>query len=296
MWIRLRVFWRLTRFKEYISFVIITTLLGAAASRGSFGWLLIGVLVANCLAVGFAFMINDVEDAADDAMDPAKALRNPVSAGVISARSGRMLSYVVAGLAAGLYATLGAGPFLAGLASLILGYLYSSRRIRLKAIPIADLISHAALLGGLQFLTAYLAFGDGVIWQWVFPLALILASSVYGQLFNEVRDFDGDLKAGVTHTASRIGSSAARWFMTACLIIGVLSTVMILFVVRLFPSWAIILAAVLICLVYWRGLPRAGIKQSTILFHQLFQKAIQVAVAIALMAWIASPIVIRSLG
>ena len=104
---RLSGIWRLTRFKEYVSFVIITTLLGAAASRGSFGWLLIGVLVANWLAVGFAFMINDVEDAPDDALNPAKALRNPVSAGVLSPCIGRLLSYLVASMAALLYATLG---------------------------------------------------------------------------------------------------------------------------------------------------------------------------------------------
>ena len=48
--------WRLTRFPEYVSFVIITTLLGAAAGQGSLEWPLIVVLVANWLAVGFAFM------------------------------------------------------------------------------------------------------------------------------------------------------------------------------------------------------------------------------------------------
>src|SRR5574341_431125 len=165
----LRGIWQLTRFKEYVSFVIITTLLGAAAGQGSFSWLLIRVLVANWLAVGFAFMINDVEDAPDDALDPAKVLRNPISAGVLSPRIGRLLSYVVAALAALLYAAVGLGPFIAGLACLILAYLYSWRPIRLKAIPIADLISHAALLAGLQFLTAYLAFGGGPAWQWVFP-------------------------------------------------------------------------------------------------------------------------------
>src|SRR4030095_8491818 len=92
--------WRLTRFNEYVAFVAITTLLGAAANHGSLGWPLLGVLAANWLAVGFSFMIKGVEDAPDDARDPSKAQRNPISSGILSARTGRMWSYGVAVLAA----------------------------------------------------------------------------------------------------------------------------------------------------------------------------------------------------
>lgn len=292
----LRGIWQLTRFKEYVSFVIITTLLGAAAGQGSFSWLLIRVLVANWLAVGFAFMINDVEDAPDDALDPAKVLRNPISAGVLSPRIGRLLSYVVAALAALLYAAVGLGPFIAGLACLILAYLYSWRPIRLKAIPIADLISHAALLAGLQFLTAYLAFGGGPAWQWVFPLGLVLAISLYGQLFNELRDFDGDLKAGVTHTASYIGPRATHQLMVVWLEIGAVLAIITLFIVRLIPAWVLIFAVVLAGLLSWLRLPRSVLKQPTVALHQSFQKPIEVAAAIALMIWFAGPSVLTLLS
>lgn len=291
---RLRGIWRLTRFDEYVSFVIITTLLGAAASWGLFGWRLIGVLVANWLAVGFAFMINDVEDAPDDALNPAKALRNPVSAGVLSPRLGRRLSFVVACLAALLYATLGLGPFSAGLACLILAYLYSWRPVRFKAMPIADLISHAAMLAGLQFLAAYLAFDGGPTRQWAFPLGLVLAVSLYGQLFNELRDYDGDLKAGVTHTASYLGPHAAHQLMMAWLAIGAVSAIMTLFVVHLIPIWVPILTVALTGLLSWRRLARTSRSQSTITLHRTFQKPIEVAAAIALAAWFASPSVIAS--
>jgi 4-hydroxybenzoate polyprenyltransferase len=281
--------WQLTRFKEYVSFVIITTLLGAAAGQGSFGWLLIRVLVANWLAVGFAFMINDVEDAPDDALNPAKALRNPISAGTLSPRIGRLLSYLVAALAALLYAAVGLGPFLAGLACLILAYLYSWRPIRLKTIPLADLVSHAALLAGLQFLTAYLAFGGGPGWQWILPLGFVVAISLYGQLFNELRDFDGDLKAGVTHTASYIGRRAAHQLMMAWLGIGGVLTIVSLFVIRLIPAWVLILAVILACFLSWLRLRRSVLRQPTIALHQSFQKPVEVAAAIALMAWFAGP-------
>lgn len=291
---RLSGIWRLTRFQEYVSFVIITTLLGAAASRGSLGWPLIGVLVANLLAVGFAFMINDVEDAPDDALDPAKALRNPVSAGVLSPRTGRSLSYFVAGLAALLYATLGLGPFIAGSVCLILAYLYSWRPIRLKAIPIADLISHAAMLAGLQFLAAYLAFDGGPIPRWAFPLGLVVAISLYGQLFNELRDFDGDVKAGVTHTASLIGPRAAHQLMLVWLAIGAVSAIITLLVVHLIPAGVLILMLALAGLLFGWRLARTGRGRSTITLHQTFQKPVEVAAAIALAAWFAVPSVLAS--
>ena len=83
---KLRGVIKLTRFKEYIWFVIVTTLIGAATAGGEFGWALIGALIANELSVGFAFMINDVEDADDDALNPAKINRNPVSAGILTKR------------------------------------------------------------------------------------------------------------------------------------------------------------------------------------------------------------------
>ncbi len=293
---RLNGIWRLTRFEEYVSFVIVTTLLGAAASRGSFGWILIGVVVANWLAVGFAFMINDVEDADDDALNPAKVRRNPVSAGKLSPHMGRLWSFVVAGIAAVLYATLGLGPFVAGSACLLLAYLYSWRRIRLKAIPIADLIAHAAMLAGLQFLTAYWAFDGGPDWLWVFPLLMVLAISLYGQLFNELRDFDGDLKAGVTHTASYIGPRATQGLMMFWLAMGIIAAFITLFVVQLFPAWVFVLMIALTGILSWRRWPRKGRSQSTIKLHQSFQKPIEVATAIALTTWFASSSAIALLG
>jgi 4-hydroxybenzoate polyprenyltransferase len=293
---RLNGIWRLTRFEEYVSFVIVTTLLGAAASRGSFGWILIGVVVANWLAVGFAFMINDVEDAPDDALNPAKVSRNPVSAGTLSPRIGRLLSFLVASIAAVLYATLGLGPFIAGSVCLLLAYLYSWRRIRLKAIPIADLIAHAAMLAGLQFLAAYWAFDGGPAWLWVFPLLTVLAISLYGQLFNELRDFDGDLKAGVTHTAHYIGPRATQGLMMVWLVIGVLAALITLFVVQLFPVWVVVLMIALTGILSWRRWSRRSRSQSTIKLHQAFQKPIEIATAISLTTWFTIPSVIALLS
>jgi 4-hydroxybenzoate polyprenyltransferase len=288
--------WRLTRFKEYVAFVAVTTVLGAAAGQGSFGWPLIGVLIANWLAVGFAFMINDVEDAPDDALTPIKAQRNPVSAGILSPRSARRASFIVAVIAALVYAGLGLGPFIAGLACLALAYYYSSRPIRLKAIPVADLVSHALLLAGLQFLAAYLTFDGGFVWQWVFPFVLVLALSVYGQLFNELRDLDGDLKAGVTHTASLLGSRAAHRLMMVCFYAGSISAFITILVVRLIPLWVLLVMVALAGLLFLYRLLSVGRAHSTIEVHQLFQKPVEVSAAVALTVWFAGPWIWSSLN
>lgn len=284
--------WRLTRFPEFVSFVVITTLLGAAAANGTFGWPLVIVLCANLLAVGFAFMINDVEDAPDDALTPEKAQRNPISAGDLSPQAGRRLSFLAAGLAAVLYALLGLGPFLAGMATLVIAYLYSWRRIRLKAMPIVDMLSHAAMLAGLQFAAAYLVFEGDETWRWVFPLSMALAISLYGELFNELRDFEGDAQAGLNHTASFIGPRAARGLMMACLAVGVFSGFITFFVVRLFPWWVLALAGVVALLLTGERLTRKGATQTTIALHQAFQKPVEIGAALAMLAWFVSPFVV----
>lgn len=287
--------WRLTRFYEYVAFVVITTLLGAAAGGGSLGWPLVVALAANWLAVGFAFMINDVEDAPDDALTPAKARRNPVSAGELSPRLARALSFSAAALAAGLYAWLGLGPFVIGVICLVLAWLYSWRRVRLKAIPVADLISHIFMLAGLQLLAAYATFRDAPDWNLVFPLAFVMAISLYGQLFNELRDFEGDLKAGVTHTASFLGARRAYVLMMIWLAIGVVSAGVFIFVFRLIPTWVLLTTAGLAALFSVWPIFEVRRAKSVVDGQGSFHKPLEAAAALALSAWFVSPAAMASL-
>jgi 4-hydroxybenzoate polyprenyltransferase len=293
---RLAPYWRLSRFQEYVFFVVITTLLGAAAAHGFFGWRLIIVLTANWLAVAFAFMVNDVEDAPDDALIASKARRNPVSAGEISAGLARGLSFAAACMAVVLYAALGTGPLVTGLACVVLAYLYSAKPIRLKSAPVADLASHALILAGLQFAAAYFAFDGGTRLQWLTPLVLVMAISLYGQLFNELRDFDGDLEAGVTHTASFLGRRSAHYLMMTWLLLGLGSAAFLILVVRLIPVWVLLLTATLAAVLCWHRLPRVRQARSAIESHRPLQKPIEVAVAIALAAWFAGPWALAALG
>jgi len=280
---------RLARWREYLCSVVVTTLLGASAGQGSPGWLLMVVLLANWLAVAFAFMINDVEDAPDDALNPAKADRNPVSAGDLSVHSGRAASFAVAILSAALYMLLGLWPSVMGMASLVIGFLYSWRRVRLKTIPIADLISHGMMLAGLQFLAAYFTFAPRLAGGWASAFAFVVVISMYGQLFNELRDLDGDRMAGLTHTASLCGPRVTRCLMVFFLVAGISLGFITVFVGRLIPIRVLVTSAMLAMVLLTLRLARARDSVSIAQVQTLFHRPLEMAAALALTIWVVGP-------
>jgi 4-hydroxybenzoate polyprenyltransferase len=280
---------RLTRYKEYPFFVIFTTLLGAAAAKGTFGWKLAALLGANLLAVAFAFMINDVEDAPDDCLNPAKRKRNPVSAGDLSARNGRLAAFGVA-IAAGLiYVFLGLWPLICGASCLGIAFFYSWRRVRLKSRPMADLVSHALMLAGLQFLCAYFTFQRVPFARWVFPFVFVVGISLYGEVFNEIRDLEGDRKASITHTASWIGRKAAYGLMLGLLLVAIGSGVYTLIVIRLIPLWVLLLWAAYAALLMIPGMLHLRRHASPVSLQESFHKPIEIAGAFALLLQFIGP-------
>ncbi len=275
-------FFKLTRFNEYVFFVIVTTLLGIAAAGGEFGWRFVHVLVANWLSVGFAFMINDVEDAPDDSLNPEKIQRNPVSAGLLTPRTARLISFIVALIALGLYATLGGKAFLYGAISLVLGVFYSAY-LRLKNRAFFDLLSHCWLLAGLQTLTGYFAFTEKVNEKLLFPLIFVLCISIYGELFNELRDFEGDKRAGLRHTAIVLGEKTTHALMLVVLAIGVVCGIISFLVLRLFSPWVIVLMAVLAGLMLMPVLMRVKKSDSSLQIQTPIHKPLERAAATAML-------------
>ncbi len=286
----MRALIRLTRFKEYTFFVTVTTLLGAASANGEISWRLVGVWVANWLAVMFAFMINDVEDADDDALNPKKIKRNPVSAGEISPRAAWIASLFVAAASAIIYYQLGYWPFVLGTLSLFLGFVYSWRKIRLKKMAFLDLASHCMMLAGLQFLPGYLVFENRPDhFYWLFPFTFVVAISLYGELFNELRDLDGDLKAGLRHTAAVLGARASYWLMMLVLTIGVYCGFVTIFLLGIIQTWVVILLLVAIMALITVPALRARRHRSYLAMQESFQKPIEIAGAFALSVQIAGP-------
>jgi 4-hydroxybenzoate polyprenyltransferase len=285
----------LLRYKEYFFFVIVTTLLGATASYGFFGWKLVGVLVANWLAVGFSFMVNDVEDASDDALNPAKVNRNPVSAGRLSPKTAWIASWVVGVISAVIYFLLGWLPFIPGMICLMLGLLYSWRKVRFKNLAFIDMISHCMMLAGLQFLAGFFAFdwAHTAFARWFFPFLFVVCISLYGELFNEIRDLKGDLEAGLRHTAAVLGAKPTYWIMLSVIVIGVASAAVMVFVVRLIASrvlWVCVGFAVLFLIF---PLIKAWKHKDYVRLQESLQKPLEIAAAFALLVQFIVPWVIQ---
>ncbi len=236
---QLRGLVRLTRWKEYVPFVIPLTLLGALLaaqpSNIALDWRLIAVTLANILAVAYAFMINDIEDAPDDARDPDRAARNPITSGEISVGVGYTACRIIAVITLALYALGGTSVLIIGLGTLLLSHLYSWRPVRLKAWPVTDIVSHSLMLSGLLLLAGYFIYHNepGIVW---FVAACVTLASVYGQLYNQLRDYDMDKAAGLYNTAIILGERNTRYAMY--LSIGLAGVCLLASIVQgAFPLW-----------------------------------------------------------
>ncbi len=240
--VKMRGVVRLTRWREYVPFVIPVTIMGALlaaqeSSRPSLDWRLAVVIVANILVVGYAFMINDIEDAPDDAREAHRAARNPVASGELTPRQGWMASGGVALLTLVLYATAGIWPFIIGLLTLALSHLYSWKPVRLKAWPVTDILSHSLMLSGLLFLSGYFAYGYNPGLVWLVALAATLIS-VYGQLYNQLRDYEMDKAAGLNNTAIVVGKRNAQLLMYSSVAVALLLMLYALYM-HVIPLWIV---------------------------------------------------------
>lgn len=284
---------KLTRFNEYVYFVIVTTLLGVAAAGGQLNWQMIVVVIANWFAVGFAFMINDVEDAPDDALSENKINRNPVSAGLLTPKTARIASFCVALIALGLFALVGWKVLIIGLATLILGFIYSKRGIRLKTIAFFDLISHCLMLAGFQFLVGYFTFLDQFNENWYIPFLFVVCISLYGELFNEMRDIEGDREANLRHTAIALGEKKSHILMIIILSIGALSGGITLFVLDILPGWVVILMVILAAIFIVPSLLKIKRSDSSIQIQAPTHKPLERAGAIALLMQFIIPVLVK---
>jgi 4-hydroxybenzoate polyprenyltransferase len=230
----------LSRYKDYLFFVITLTLFAlffsrAPLTRATF-YTVVLVLLANLLATCFTFMINDIEDAPDDALNPEKAQRNPVSAGRISRTKASIATAIVGIISAVLYLQIGLLPFLFGSCIVILGVFYSWRRVRLKNIFLVDIISHCLMLGGLIYLSAFTAFKPDTTLslELIVPFLVFTSISAHGELYNELRDYTYDKLAGLKHTAVIFGKQRTTVLMYLFLVIALVN-LGIMLISGLFP-------------------------------------------------------------
>ena len=251
---KLRAAISLARLPEHVPFTVPLTVIGgllaADASGTAVDWRLGAALLANILAMAFAFMLNDVEDAPDDALRPDKRLHNVISAELLSRREGLALSGVIFVGSLLLFALCGMPALLMGGIMLVLCTLYSAHPFRFKARPLSDVISHALMLSGLLVATGYFTYHrePGDAWLVIAAAALF---SAYGQFYNQVADFEVDSQAGLRTTAILLGRRPTALLGHAS-IAGAFLCMLAAIGARLFPVWlgAIGLVAIVTVLLF----------------------------------------------
>jgi 4-hydroxybenzoate polyprenyltransferase len=291
---QLRGLIQLTRWKEYVPFVVPLTLVGALMAARPNGilldWRLVAVMLANILVVAYAFMINDIEDAPDDARDPARAVRNPVSTGRIPASIGYTACRVVAVVTLILYALGGGWVLIIGIATLLLSHLYSWRPVRLKAWPVTDILSHSLMLSGLLLLAGYFTYHDspGIVW---FVAAAVTLASVYGQLYNQLRDYDMDKAAKLNNTAIILGEANTRRVMY--LTIGLAICCLLAAIVQgVFPLWlgVVLLISVPVSMFLYR--PRTDMRGGVAVEASgMVQVQVLISLNVVIAAWLIEAII-----
>lgn len=243
---------KLTRWQEFWAFTSILTWLGGLLAyevRGAtLDWRLFVVFIANMSAMAYAFMINDIEDAVDDTHDPDRARRNPISSGELSKKVGWTAAIIMFALSAICYALAGWRTFVVGAVILILAHLYSWHLVRLKARPLVDILSHAMFLSTLLFLAAFFIYTTHVGYLWTMVLGTFLISA-YGQLYNQVRDYDADRAAGLHNTASILGLRITQILAPAS-VVGALLGFLAAILMGAFPIWLLPVLIVTIIVVH----------------------------------------------
>ncbi|MFQ5493173.1 MAG: UbiA family prenyltransferase [Candidatus Dojkabacteria bacterium] len=222
--------YKLTRFYEVWGIVSVLSLLGLLLTGAEISPThAVTLLAANFLATTLAFMINDVEDSEDDAMDPKKSKRNPISAGIISKRYGYAASAVTALGALLLFATLRTEALIVGISLVVLGFLYSWKVTRLKGKTVIDILSHGYFLAAGILLASYLSVADKVSLPLLVLFAAVYLISIGGDLFNEIRDFEADRKANLKNTASFLGVGNSKLVQLLASSVGYLMVVYVVF-------------------------------------------------------------------
>ncbi len=230
---------RLTRWREHVPFTIPLTIIGgllaAEPQAIAVDWRLFAVLAANILSMCFAFMLNNIEDAPDDALDPQKKQGNVISAGLLTRREGSATTFAVFVLALLLYVAVGGLALLAGGLTLALCYLYSAHPIRLKARPLSDVVSHALMLSGLLVAIGFFTYGSepGAAWLVIAAASLF---SAYGQFYNQAVDYEVDKEAGLRNTAVLLGKGATA-FLGHLSIALAFACMLAAIAEALFPVW-----------------------------------------------------------
>jgi 4-hydroxybenzoate polyprenyltransferase len=197
-------FMRLTRINEYLIVLLLSfPLIFYISPQNLFSDVTIIIFLANLFLTAFGYSFNDIEDAEDDYYDLKKGKRNPIANKELTRKQGYLISFFFLFFGLFLLYQINLLVFYLGLMNALLGFLYSWRHIRLKSIPILDLLSHVVFLGGIQFVIIYLSFRP--LDLHIIPfLMIVIPVSMMNEIFHELIDFELDEKTKITNTTQKL--------------------------------------------------------------------------------------------
>lgn len=204
-------YYKLTRVRTIMEFYPFLIIFGILGTRSYINFTSITVSASILLLLVGSFIINDVEDSEDDAKDPKKVNRNPISAGILTKSQGYYFYFGVNVVALIPLLFINLQVFLVGLAIAIVGYYYSCYPLRFKSRPIIDVISHGFFLAGAEILIFAFLPNNLVDNKTVLVFVGLYLFSMGGDLYNEVRDWVVDREVGLKNSASILGFNLSRY-------------------------------------------------------------------------------------
>jgi len=232
---------RLMRIKEdsrvsgiswILRLIFIFPLIFLVSPQNIFTYKTILIFSGNFFLTAFIFAINDVEDAEDDNQTLEKRKRNPISSGDLTKTQGYLISFLLLLIGLSLLLIISPLVFFVGLVLTSVGFFYSWKPVRLKSIPIVDLISHVICLGLLQFSTTYLTFRPLDLLFIPF-LMIIIPISFVTDIFQELRDFKVDKKMKINNTIQRLGRFNIKKLLIISSLIVITGFLIIFFIIPL---------------------------------------------------------------
>lgn len=215
-------YYKLTRVKTIMEFYPFLVIFGLLGSRAYVNLLSIVTAISILLLLVGSFIINDVEDAEDDAKDPKKVNRNPISAGILTKSQGYIFYLIINAIALIPLLTINLNVFLVGVLTAVVGYCYSCLPLRFKSRPIIDVLSHGFFLAGAEILIFALL--PKSVWDYKTLITFVglYLFSMGGDLYNEVRDWVVDREVGLKNSASILGFNLTRYTSYTFYAVGVI--------------------------------------------------------------------------
>ncbi len=284
MFTAMQTYLKLLQVRNWFWLMLATSLLGALIAEGTLNARLLLILAANTLLISFAHLFNQIRNAPLDALDPVRAVRNPIAEGDVRIQTCRWLALAAAASALGIFFWLGWRTGVLGLLGLAVALWYSLKGSACRKPTLLDEAGHCWFLGPVLVLTAYFSLQAHVVQELLYPLLSVIFLSLYGHLSYELSSQRKDPAAAKRLSVLFMGERTAQLVLLPLLILGTLCGLISVFVQRQIPFWVAlligILAAILIFPQFLRAHKTGDRCENTFQIHHALEKSAGIALSV----------------